>query len=199
MTYGIWYIIWVCERDEMHFCGGGIHFDGVASRLTCLLHEMLLVQPRCCRLVAGRLYRTVLCQCLDDCCRGREVSGGGDAAADNDPRRLNSAEPIHRDDTPAVIDDDDDDEDEDPASLPRLRFEISFHRPCGSLRRRQRRQHVVGHEAAQLDRGRRGTGTGPGQTIELEVTQCATSTADGGGGLRCDEQPPQIVQTSLRP
>jgi len=22
-------------RDQMYFCGGGIHFDGVASRLTC--------------------------------------------------------------------------------------------------------------------------------------------------------------------
>jgi len=131
--------------------------------------------------VTGRLYRTVLCHCLDDCSRGHSVSGGGDTAAGNDPQRLNPAEPIHRNDPPAV--DDDDDEDGDPASVPRLRFEITFHRPCGSLRRRQRRQHGVGHDAAQLDGGQSGTGTVPSETIELEITQCVASAVDDCGGL----------------
>ena len=73
-------------------------------------------------------------------------------------------------------DDDEDDGGNAAAALPRLRFEITFHRPCGSQRRRQRRHVAVEQEAVPLDAGPRRAATEPGETIELDIlSQCAPS------------------------
>ena len=122
-------------------------------------------------MVTGRLYRTVLCRCHDN----RSGRSGSDAAVGGDAQQLNpTAVPsaTRRNDM-TIVDDDDDDEDGDPAA-PRLRFEISFHRPCGSLRRRQRRHAEVQH----VDEARRRNDVGPGETIELDMTQFVASVAD---------------------
>ena len=136
----------------------------------------------CCVLVTGRLYRTVLCRCYDNRRQGRGVPGDG-AVTTNAPQNMNVAtmpSTTNRDNRlVADVDDDDDDEDVDAATLPRLRFEITFHRPCGSLRRRQRRQDAVEQGTTPHAGRRRRTEAGPCETIELDMTQCATSVAVG--------------------
>jgi len=64
------------------------------------------------------------------------------------------------------------DEDEDAsAAAATLRFEISFHRPCGSQRRRhQRRQSAVEQARTRLR-----TEAAACETLELEMTQCVAS------------------------
>jgi len=136
---------------------------------------LLLSKP-----VTGRLYRTVLCRCYDNRRQGSGVVAAGSADGGDAPQHVNLAvvpSTTNRDNQLVVgdADDDDDDEDVDPALLPRLRFEITFHSPCGSLRRRQRRQGTVEQRAAAHDGRRRRTETGACETIELEMTQGATS------------------------
>ena len=126
----------------------------------------------------------MLCRCYNDRCQGRGVIGGNAVAADAPQQMTLAVVPStsNRDNRLVTGDDDDDDDDDeedmDHASLPRLRFEITFHRPCGSLRRRQRRHGPVEPGTTQRD-GRRGrrTESGPCETIELDMTQCAASAA----------------------
>ena len=121
-------------------------------------------------MAAGRLYLSVLCRCCDERCQAHGVDGGGAAAADVH----SAAVTRHRGGLLAAVDDDDEDGDLRPP--PRLRFEITFHRPCGSQRRRQqRRQGAVEQGASSSGVGRQPTEARPGETIELEIVPCVSS------------------------
>jgi len=131
--------------------------------------------------VTGRLYRTVLCRCYDDRCQGRGVVGDGAAADAAQRMNVAGAGPSTSNNRDAGLDprdDDDDDEELDAGALPRLRFEITFHRPCVGRRPRRHRPPAEQPWTTQDDGRRRRSGTWPpySETIELDTIQCAMSS-----------------------
>ena len=156
----------------------------------------------------GRLYRTVLCRCYDKRRQGDGVVGA--AAADNQlqhPHQAGMASPTDPGALLASVDEEDDVEDaaeHATISLPRLRFEITFHRPCPrSQRRRQRRRNSgeLERETTTLEGRRRRTAKQTwkrGQTIELETNPQRVTVDTEDGRDTGDARPTQTAEPGQR-